>query len=98
MGKVLFTIQYEILPEKREDYLDVVRELKSLVKTAGLETYTVFEQKGKANVFTEVYVFENNQAFEDFDDDQDERVDKLMNKLADLIKEHSTQYTTLFEV
>lgn len=98
MGKVLFTIQYEILPDKREVYLDVVRELKSLVKNEGLETYTVFEMKGKANVFTEVYVFENNQAFEDFDDDQDERVDILMNKLSDLIKEHTTQYSTLFEV
>ena len=98
MGKVLFTIQYEILPDKREDYLDVVRELKSLVKTEGLETYSVFELKGKPNVFTEAYVFENNQAFEDFDDDEDERVDILMNKLSDLIKEHSTQYSTLFEV
>jgi L-rhamnose mutarotase len=98
MGKVLFTIQYEILVDKREDYLDVVRELKSLVKTEGLESYSVFELKGKANVFTEVYVFENDKAFEDFDDDQDERVDILMNKLADMIKEHSTQYSTLFEV
>jgi hypothetical protein len=52
MSKVLFTIQYEILADKRDNYLDVVRELKSLMKTEGLETYTVFEQKGTATVFT----------------------------------------------
>jgi quinol monooxygenase YgiN len=98
MGKVLFTIQYEILPDKREGYLDVVRELKSLVKTEGLSSYAVFESKGKPNVFTEAYVFESKQAFEEFDDDQDERVDILMNKLSDMIKEHTTQYSTLFEV
>lgn len=98
MGKVLFTIQYEILPEKRNDYLDVVRELKTLVKTEGLDTYYVFELKGKPNVFTEAYVFANKQAFEDFDDEQDERVDILMNKLSDMIKEHTTQYSTLYEV
>ena len=98
MGKVIFSIKYSILPEKRNDYLDVIRELKNLVKTEGLESYSVYETKGKANDFEEIYVFESNQAYEDFDDQSDDRVDILMTKLSDMIKQQSTHYSTLFEV
>lgn len=98
MGKVIFAIKYSILPEKRSEYLDVIRELKNLVKTEGLESYSVFETKGKANDFEEIYIFESKQAYEDFDDQSDERVDILMTKLSDMIKQQSTNYSTLFEV
>ncbi len=98
MGKVIFSIKYSILPEKRKDYLDVIRELKNLVKAEGLESYSVFETKGKPNDFEEIYVFESNQAYEDFDDQSDDRVDILMTKLSDMIKQQSTNYSTLFEV
>lgn len=98
MGKVIFTIKYNILPEKRKDYLDVVRELKNVVKAEGLESYSVFEQKNKANSFEEIYSFVSKEAYENFDDNQDERVDILMTKLSDMIKEQSTQYSTLIEV
>lgn len=98
MGKVIFSIRYNVFPERREEYLDVVRELKNLVKADGLENYSVFEQKNKPNNFEEVYIFKSQEAFESFDDNQDERIDILMTKLSDMIKEQSTQYTTLFEV
>lgn len=98
MGKVIFSIKYNILPEKRKDYLDVVRELKNVVKAEGLETYSVFEQKNKVNSFEEIYIFSTKEAYENFDDNQDERVDILMTKLSDMIKEQSTQYATLVEV
>jgi quinol monooxygenase YgiN len=98
MSRVIFSIRYNIFPERREEYLDVVRELKNLVKAEGLESYSVFEQKNKANSFEEVYLFNSHEAFENFDDNQDERIDLLMTKLSDMIKEQSTQYTTLYEV
>lgn len=47
MAKVIFSIQYEIIPEKRDEYLDVIRELKNLVKSEGLESYSVFEKNLK---------------------------------------------------
>lgn len=98
MGKVIFSIKYEIIPDRREDYLDVIRELKTLVSAEGLEDYSAYEQKNKKNNFEEVYIFESEQAYEDFDDNQDERVDILMTKLSDMIKQQSTNYSTLFEV
>lgn len=98
MSKVIFSIRYNIFPEKRNEYLDIIRELKTLVKADGLESYSVYEQKNKPNNFEEVYIFQSEEAFENFDDNQDERIDILMTKLSDLIKEQSTQYTTLIEV
>ncbi|MFA7228115.1 MAG: antibiotic biosynthesis monooxygenase [Melioribacteraceae bacterium] len=98
MSKVIFSIRYNVFPEKREEYLGVVRELKSLVKAEGLESYSVFEQKNKTNSFEEIYIFKNKESYENFEENTDERIDILMTKLSDLIKEQSTQYTTLFEV
>ncbi len=98
MSKVIFSIRYNVFPEKREEYLDVVRELKNLVKADGLESYSVFEQKNKANNFEEIYIFKNKESYEHFEENTDERIDILMTKLSDMIKEQSTQYTTLFEV
>jgi quinol monooxygenase YgiN len=98
MSRVIFSIRYQVFPERRQEYLDVVRELKNIIKTEGLESYSVFEQKNKPNNFEEVYLFRNEEAFENFDDNQDERIDILMTKLSDMIKEQTTQYTTLLEV
>ncbi len=98
MSRVIFSIRYNIFPEKREEYLDVVRELKNLVKAEGLDNYSVYEQKNKPNSFEEVYLFNSQEAFENFDDNSDERTDILMTKLSDMIKEQTTQYTTLIEV
>ncbi|MBU1100535.1 MAG: hypothetical protein KKA84_09040 [Bacteroidetes bacterium] len=98
MGKVIFSIAYNVIPEKRDDYLSVIRELKTLVVAEGLESYSVYELKNKKNSFSELYLFDSMQAYEDFDDNQDERIDILMTKLSDLIVEQSTHYTTQFEV
>jgi hypothetical protein len=98
MSKVLFTINYEIEPEKREDYLKTIRELKSLLKAEGLENYTVYEVKGKSNQFVEQYTFSSDEAFENFDDNNDERTNILINKIADMTIEHSTKYTTFTEI
>jgi quinol monooxygenase YgiN len=98
MAKVIFSIQYEINPSKKDEYLDIVRELKNLLKTDGLEKYEVFEVKGKANSFQEIYEFVSKEAFEAFDDDQNERLNILINKLSDLTVENSTKYSTLYEL
>jgi L-rhamnose mutarotase len=98
MGKVIFSIQYEIQDAKREEYLNVTKELKNLLKADGLESYEIYEVKGKKNLFNEIYIFGSEQAYEDFDDDQNERINILINKLNDLTTGDGTKYTTLFEV
>jgi len=98
MGKVVFSIRYEINKEKIQEYLDVVRELKFLLKGKGIQDYSVFRVKGKENEFVEIYIYESKEAWEEFDEATDERVDLLMNKLANIIVEKSTNYSTLFEL
>ncbi|MDP4174588.1 MAG: hypothetical protein Q8933_11495 [Bacteroidota bacterium] len=98
MGKVIFSIQYDVFPAKRNDYLNLIRELKTLISAEGLESYSVYEKKNKANSFEEVYIFSSEESYESFDDIQNERIDILMSKLSDLITENSQKYTTLHEV
>ncbi|MEE9431613.1 MAG: hypothetical protein V3V16_11260 [Melioribacteraceae bacterium] len=98
MSRVIFSIKYDILPEKRNEYLDIVRELKNVVKGDGLEEYSIFEQKGKENSFEEIYIYSSKEAWEEADEIDNERVDILMSKLSDLIIDKTTHYSTLFEV
>lgn len=98
MSKVLFTITYEIFPEHREQYFSVIKELKHLISADGLESYEVYEIKNKKNSFKEIYTFIDNEAFEAFDDMDNERVNILMNKLTSMIKEQTTNYQTLHEI
>lgn len=98
MAKVLFSIQYEINANKKVEYLNVVKELKNLLKADGLESYSVYELKGKPNHFQEIYTFSSGEAYEQFDDSQSERINILINKLSDMTTDNSTKYTTLFEL
>ena len=98
MSKVIFTIQYELEKDKQEQYLSIIHELKNLLKADGLEDYSVFSVKGKPNHFQEQYTFTSKEAFEAFDDENDERINILINQLSDLTIEHSTKYLTLSEI
>ena len=98
MAKVIFSISYDIIPSKRKDYLDVIRELKNIIKNDGLESYSIYEQKNKPNSFEEIYIYKSKEAWEAADDSENERVDILMTKLSEMVKDKSTHYTTLFEV
>ena len=98
MPKVIFNIQYEIPPDKKEEYLSVVKELKNLLHAEGLENYSVYETKGKNHQYQEQYSFNSVEAYEAFDDDQNERINILINKLNDMTVEGSIKYTTLYEI
>jgi hypothetical protein len=98
MSKVIFSIQYEIQKDRHEEFLKTIKELKNLLKADGLENYSVYEVKGKTNHYQEFYTFSSSEAFENFDDNNDERVNLLINKISDLTVEHSTRYATLVEL
>ena len=57
MSKVLLSIRYEIETSKRDEYLSVIKELKNILKSDGLESYSVYEIKGKPNHFEEIYIY-----------------------------------------
>lgn len=98
MAKVLFSVQYDVLPDLKEEYLKVVKELKTVLKKEGLESYNVYEVKGKTNSFQEIYTFSSLEAYEAFDDSEDERLNILLTKLGDMTAENTTRYSTLIEI
>lgn len=98
MSKVIFTVQYEIKPEKREEYLNSVKELKLLIKPEGLESYSVYELKGKLNNFQEIYLFSSEEAYDSYEDSLDERTNLLISKITEMTIKQSSKYTTYVEV
>jgi len=98
MSKVIFTIQYELKEDKIGEFLNVVNELKNLLNAEGLEDYSVFKVKGKQNQYQEQYTFNSEEAFDAFDDNNDERINILIDKLNSLTMEHSTRYLTLNKI
>lgn len=98
MSKVIFTVHYEIKPEKREEYLNSIKELKLLIKPDGMENYSVFEVKGKPNNFQEMFVFSSEEAFESYEDNLDERTSLLISKITEMQIKQTSKYLTLIEV
>lgn len=98
MSKVLFSIQYEIIPEKRDEYIKVTKELRNLLKAEGLESYVIYEVKGKSVGFLELYTFSSMEAYEAFDDLNDERINILIDKINSMTVDKSTKYNTLVQL
>jgi antibiotic biosynthesis monooxygenase (ABM) superfamily enzyme len=98
MSKILFTISYEINPEKREEYLQLAQEIKQhFVGTKG-KNYTIYEQKGKKNSFTEIFLCNSMEEYETLEDDQDETTEELVNRLEGFLVNGKMKYTTLIEL
>jgi L-rhamnose mutarotase len=98
MSKVLLSIRYEIETVKRDEYLSVIKELKNILKSEGLESYSVYEVKGKPNHFEEIYIYNSVQAYEGADDSENERINILISKISEMTTGNSTKYNTMYEV
>ncbi len=98
MPKVLLQISYDIDPEKREEYLALVKEMKNHFRVARKKDYAVYEQKGKKNSFVERFTSNSLQEFDALEDDLDEKSEELVNQLEVLKKDGTSKYTTLTEV
>ncbi|HCA79483.1 MAG TPA: hypothetical protein DEP53_07075 [Bacteroidetes bacterium] len=98
MPKVLLQISYDIDPEKREQYLALVKEMKNHFRVARKKDYAVYEQKGKKNSFVEQFTSNSIQEFDALEDDLDEKSEELVNQLEILKKDGTSKYTTLSEI
>ena len=97
MPKVLLQISYDIDPEKREQYVALVKEMKDHFRLARKKDYAVYEQKGKKNSFVEQFTSNSLQEFDALEDDLDEKSEDLVNRLEVLKKDGTSKYTTLSE-
>ncbi len=97
MAKVILQISYDIDPKKREEYLQLVQQIKQHFIEVRKKNYRVFEVKGKKNSFIEQFLCESLQEYDALEDDLDERSEELVNKLEGLLKDGKARYTTLVE-
>lgn len=91
MGKVIFTISYEVLPDKREDYIALTQAMKNHFRSENGREYAVFEVKGKKNSFTEMFIFKSIEEYNQMEDNDD-----LVGQLESLIN-GKMKYSTLIE-
>ena len=98
MTKVIFTISYEIKPEKRDEYLALSQEMKNHLAGTRGKNYSVYEVKGKGNSFSEVFVCNSMEEFDRLEDDQDEKTEELVRRLETLLTNGRMKYTTLIEL
>ncbi|MCB2204237.1 hypothetical protein KQI65_05760 [bacterium] len=98
MPKVIFSISYPIIEEKRDDYLETVQELKNYLVNERGKNYSVFESKTRPNTFSEVYFCNSMDEYDALEDDSDEITEQLINRIVDeFIKDGKTEYKTLIE-
>ncbi len=98
MPRVMFTISYAITPERREEYLTLLGELKSHFASLGRKYYMVFESRGKKNKFTEVFLTESPEEFDALEDNQDEKTQELIQRLQECVAKGGMKYSTMDEV
>jgi quinol monooxygenase YgiN len=98
MSRVIFTISYEILADKRGDYLPLSQKMKEyILQKGGLADYSVYEDKRKRNSFTEVFTFDSIDQYNGLED-EDEAMQNFMALLEPMLPGGKMKYTTLVEV
>ncbi len=97
MAKVIFTISYDIQPEKRDEYLVLTQQMKEHFARSNGKEYAIYEQKGKKNSFSEVFVFKSIEEYDQLED-QDEQMTELVQRLESLLSDGKMKYTTLIEL
>lgn len=98
MGKVIFTISYDIVPEKRDEYLPLSKKMKEhLLGKQGVGEYSIFENKRKQNSFSEVFIFNSMEDYESLED-EDDTMQGLMSQLETMLADGKMKYSTLVEV
>lgn len=99
MPKIIFEINYNIHPEKRNDYLQTMGELRKNITETAKSNYSVFENKKSRNNFSEIYICENEEEFDELEDNQSEVSVELTQKLFDdFIVDRKVTYTTKYEI
>jgi hypothetical protein len=93
----MFTISYEINPEKRDEYLALTARMKQHLAEKNGKAYAIYEQKGKKNSFSEVFICSSMEEY-DLLEDQDEQMGQFIQELEPLMVNGKMKYTTLIEL
>jgi hypothetical protein len=99
MAKIIFEVNYNVLPEKRDDYIEAIQELKELIKEKPIDDYLVLETKNRnqANNFTEIFICEDEEQLGEIEEDEtiNEKVNTIMENF---IVDGKATYSTKIEI
>jgi predicted ferric reductase len=99
MSKIVFQINYDIRPETRENYLSTIKELQQHITNSSSKTYMVMEDKNKKNNFTEMYICNSEEEYENLEANVDDKTFELTNRLfTDFIQDKKVNYSTYYEI
>lgn len=94
----MFTISYSIRPENRDQYLALIKDMKEHLTTVGKHNYSVFEAKGRKNHFTEVFITNSIEEFDNLEDNLDEKAQDLVSNLEGFVDNGGMKYNTIVEI
>ena len=98
MSKVILTVSYEIHPEKKDDYISLMNKLKEIITANNNCSYSIYETIGRKNKFSEVYIFNSKEDYDNFDDQQ-EAIEEIVNQInSEFVKEGKISSTQMMEV
>jgi len=95
MAKVLLEISYEVQPSRREEYLTLINELRSLYDDSKIARLEVFEVQGSTNSFMEIYTYDSEESFQNADDSS---FDEMVVKINDCLVPDKLKSYTLHEI
>lgn len=99
MSRILFEINYDVYPEKRDDYVSTVKELVKYLTENKNHNYFVVEDKTRRNNFTEIFIFNNEDEFDALEDESDDKMYSLTSKImTDFAVDGKTRYSTYYEL
>lgn len=96
---ILFEIKYKIIEDKRDEYLELISRFKSHYINQGITEYKVYQDEKNPLEFTEIFIFEDENAFEKFEEDSSDEINEMLTTLVrDMVLDQKIKYRTKKEI
>jgi len=91
---VLLAITYSIRDGRRNEFFDLIKELKPLLSGIGGTDCTVYEDRTRSNYFMEVFRFKDEAEFTAFDDKfhKDRKIAAIYALLDDIVEAEKSDF------
>ena len=91
---VMLAITYSIREGRRNEFFDLLRELKPLLAAIGGSDCTVFEDRSRPNYLMEVFRFKDEAEFTAFDDKfhKDRKIAAIYALLDDIVEAEKSDF------
>jgi hypothetical protein len=91
---VMLAITYSIREGRRNEFFDLLRELKPLLGAIGGNDCTVFEDRSRPNYLMEVFRFKDEAEFTAFDDKfhKDRKIAAIYALLDDIVEAEKSDF------